>query len=562
MTRMNAGGAIFARLKALGVSHVFANSGTDFPPVIEGLAQAAEAGIELPEAILAPHEHAAMGMAHGAWLATGRLQAVMLHTNVGLANGVIGALNAASDQVPVIIMSGRTPTVEAGRFGARTIPIGWGQEMRDQHALIRECAKWDYELRFPEQIGPLLDRAAAIALSYPQGPVYLSLPREILSEEIDAPAGPPAYAPAGLRAPAEEIERAARLLAFADRPVVAAQRGAGDAAGWAALARLAEEWAIPVADWWAVANAISQEHPAWIGPAIGAALEGADAALVIDSLAPWSPDMHAVPPGIRVVQLGPDPLMARTPVRMFPSEITLVTETGPGLVALEAAMRPHFAEAEGRIAARRSRLAALNAAAKAEAVKAAAHVSGAPMTKGFVSAVIGAAIRGREATVLSELGAPLAPIGLTEPGQWRQEPHAGGLGWSFPAALGMKLAAPRRLVVATMGDGSYIFSNPVACHQIAEALGLAPLLVILNNAEWGAVRQSVAGLYPGGAAARANRMPLTALAPSPDFAAVARASRAFAMRVEAADDLAPTLAEALAETGRGRLALLDVAISG
>ena len=189
MTKMNAGGAIFARLKALGVTHVFANSGTDFPPVIEGLAQAAEAGIDLPEAVLAPHEHAAMGMAHGAWLATGRLQAVMLHTNVGLANGVIGALNAASDQVPVIIMSGRTPTVESGRFGARTVPIGWGQEMRDQHALIRECAKWDYELRFPEQIGPLLDRAAAIALSYPQGPVYLSLPREILSEEIDAPAG-------------------------------------------------------------------------------------------------------------------------------------------------------------------------------------------------------------------------------------------------------------------------------------------------------------------------------------------------------------------------------------
>ncbi|MEO1613035.1 MAG: thiamine pyrophosphate-binding protein, partial [Pseudomonadota bacterium] len=80
-----AGGAIFPRLKALGVDFVFVNSGTDFPPIIEGLAEAAEAGADLPEAFTIPHEHVAMGMAHGAWLATGRLQAVMLHTNVGLA---------------------------------------------------------------------------------------------------------------------------------------------------------------------------------------------------------------------------------------------------------------------------------------------------------------------------------------------------------------------------------------------------------------------------------------------------------------------------------------------
>ena len=92
---------------------------------------------------------------------------------------------------------------------------------------------------------------------------------------------------------------------------------------------------------------------------------------------------------------------------------------------------------------------------------------------------------------------------------WYQEPHAGGLGWSFPAALGMSLADRDRLVVATMGDGSYIFANPVACHQIAEALALPVLVVIVNNGEWGAVRQSVLGIYPDGHAARTNAMPLT-----------------------------------------------------
>src|SRR5690606_28739644 len=189
---ITAGGALLARLKAVGVDYIFANSGTDFPPIIEGLAEAAAKEIDLPQAVVVPHETAAMAMAHGYYLASGRSQAVIAHTNVGLANCAIGAINAAVERVPVLLFSGRTPTLEQGRFGARTVPIGWGQEMRDQTALVREASKWDYELRFPEQTAPLLDRAHAIANSMPKGPVYLSLPREVLCETtptdgLDAP---------------------------------------------------------------------------------------------------------------------------------------------------------------------------------------------------------------------------------------------------------------------------------------------------------------------------------------------------------------------------------------
>ena len=195
MTRaVTAGAAVFARLAQLGVDVVLVNSGTDFPPIIEGLAEAGAHGAALPRPVLVAHEHVAMGMAHGYFFASGRAQAVVLHTNVGLANGAIGAINAATDHVPVLLMSGRTPTLEEGRFGARTVPIGWGQEMRDQAALVREACKWDYELRFPEQVPSLLDRAHAIASSTPRGPVYLSLPREVLCEPcpadaLDAPPG-------------------------------------------------------------------------------------------------------------------------------------------------------------------------------------------------------------------------------------------------------------------------------------------------------------------------------------------------------------------------------------
>ena len=78
--------------------------------------------------------------------------------------------HAATDQVPMILMSGRTPVMEKDRFGARTVPIGWGQEMRDQTSLVREASKWDYELRFPEQVSEILDRALAITKFAPQGP--------------------------------------------------------------------------------------------------------------------------------------------------------------------------------------------------------------------------------------------------------------------------------------------------------------------------------------------------------------------------------------------------------
>lgn len=560
-TTVTAGAALFTRLKALGVDYVFCNSGTDFPPIIEGLAEAAAKGVALPEAVVIPHEHAALGMAHGYYFATGKAQAVILHTNVGLANGAIGAINAATDQVPVILMSGRTPVMEAGRFGARTVPIGWGQEMRDQAALVREACKWDYELRFPEQVGPLLDRAHAIANSTPMGPVYLSLPREVLCEQTPAGAlqAPPTIRAVSTAPDGGDIEKVARLIAEARSPLIFAQRGAGSEAGFAALARLALEWSIPVCQWWAVATALPTDHPCHVGSDPLPWIEEADAILVVDSLAPWSPDIHAPRPDATIAHLGPDPLFARFPVRTFRSDISIGCETGDGLVRLEEAMRSHLHRHVGARMRRRKLLEERVPAIRRKVAKAAAP--GHPMTKAHVSKCLSDAIAGLDATVLSELGCPLDPLVLGRHNSWHQEPHSGGLGWSFPCALGMQLADRERLVVATMGDGSYMFANPVACHQIADALELPVLVVVLNNTEWAAVRHSVLGLYPGGYAARANRMPLTSLQPSPDFVGIARAGHAWAVRVETAGELPDALEKAIRHIHRKRtMALVEVMI--
>ncbi len=560
---LTAGGALLARLKTLGIDYIFANSGTDFPPVIEGLAEAEAKKIALPTALVMPHEAAAMGMAHGYYLATGRPQAVMAHTNVGLANCAIGAINAATDHIPVLLFSGRTPTVEKGRLGARTVPIGWGQEMRDQTALVREACKWDYELRFPEQVGEIVDRAYAIAASAPRGPVYVSLPREVLCEPCPADrlAEPPLMQPVKQGINGARLEEAAALLAAAEHPVIIAQRGAGDEDGFVALQALADDWGIPVCQYWAVRLALPLDHPMAAPADPTPLIEKADAVLVIDSLAPWSPDVHSLQPGCKVIHLGQDPLYSRFPVRNFRCDIALSCETGEGIAALQRTMQPALRKNKEKIAARHGTIARANAAVRKEAIARAESGNGGPMTKEWVSLCLSNAIQGRGATILSELGCPMAPMALDHPKAWYQEPHSGGLGWSFPAALGMQLAERDRLIVATMGDGSYIFSNPVACHQIAEALELPILLIVTNNAEWGAVRQSVLGIYPDGYAARTNMMPLTQLSPVPDFTKVAEASRAYARTVVDGEALPGAIADAIRHIETKRtMALLDVRV--
>jgi len=561
---VSAGSVIFSRLKTLGVDYVFANSGTDFPPIIEGLAEAAASGIALPQAITIPHEHAALGMAHGYYFLTGRAQAVMLHTNVGLANGAIGALNAATDHVPMVLMSGRTPTVEKGRFGARTVPIGWGQEMRDQTALVREAVKWDYELRFPEQIAEILDRGHAIANSTPKGPVYISLPREVLSEQIDAGgiAETPLMAPAVAEASAAAIDMAADWLLSARNPVIFVQRGAGDEAGFAALSALATEFAIPVVHYWATQIGIPTDHAMFAGGNPEPWLSEADVILVIDALAPWAPDLQNPRDEARVIQLGPNPLFSRFPVRNFRSDLSIASETATGIVALLSALRARRdPDPEGR-AARRATIEGRTSELRHQVIASAEGETGPVMSKAHVSLELSKAIAGRQATVLSELGCPLAPMTLDHAQAWYQEPHSGGLGWSLPCAMGMKLAKPERLVIATLGDGSYMFANPVACHQIMEAYDIPVLIVILNNAEWGAVRQSVTMLYPDGYAAKANQMPLTGLSPSPDFTKVAEASNAWARKVTERGDLAAALQAAITEVmDNKRTALLDIRVA-
>ena len=378
--------AYLTLLKARGIDWLFANAGTDFAPVIEALARGAAAGLAMPEPLAAPHETVAVGMAHGYFLATGRPQAVMVHVNVGMANALMGLLNAAREDVPILFTSGRTPITEAGRLGSRDLPIHWGQEMRDQGAMLREYVKWDYELRFGDQIEKIVDRALAIAMTPPRGPIYLSLPREALAAPLaDFSYHPtPRLSPAATPAPAPEaIAEAAAILARAERPLIICGRGDNTEKSFAALAAFADRFAIPVVEFWPSRLSLATDHPLHAGFDVGPWLPEADAVLVLDAMVPWLPQRHQLPEGCPVIQVGPDPLFATLPMRTFPATVAIAAGIGTTLEALSTGL-----DAAGGIAGaepRRAQILARNRERR-EALAATAEAGPRePMTAAWIS---------------------------------------------------------------------------------------------------------------------------------------------------------------------------------
>src|SRR3990170_1089877 len=139
----------------------------------------------------------------------------------GTANATGGLINARSNFVPMLFSAGRTPITEAGMKGSRNGGIHWAQESRDQGSMVREWVKWDYELRHGVDLEGVVDRALAITQSEPHGPVYLTLPREVLAEERESfsYSQQPRMRPNLTMASPDAIREAARVLARAKNPI-------------------------------------------------------------------------------------------------------------------------------------------------------------------------------------------------------------------------------------------------------------------------------------------------------------------------------------------------------
>ena len=276
--------SLLKSLKARGVDYVFANAGTDFAPIIEALAKIGPDADSIPRFVTVPHENLATAMAHGYYLVSGKPAAAMVHVTVGTGNTICALMNAYRDNIPLLLMAGRTPHTQTGHIASRSFPIHWGQENFDQSGMVREYTKWDYELRVGQDPREIVGRALEVAFSEPRGPVYLTLPREVLANS-DTPHGAPVAT--GIRsAPqpsADHIATIADWIAEARFPVIVTSHLGRDREAVARLAVLAEKFAIPVAQAGATCVNLPASHSMNAGQAGGALLPEADCIIVADS---------------------------------------------------------------------------------------------------------------------------------------------------------------------------------------------------------------------------------------------------------------------------------------
>jgi acetolactate synthase I/II/III large subunit len=449
---------------------------------------------------------------------------------------------------------------ESGLPGSRDGYIHWAQEMYDQAGMLREIVKWDYELRNAEQLATVVDRAMAIAASEPRGPVYLSLPREVIAAPAFGleRAGASHFRAAAPASPdAEAVAQAAAILKDAKRPLIVTANAGRDAAAFGALAQFSERFAIPVVQHRPRYLSLASSHPMHLGFEPTRFVPKADAILVMESDVPWLPSKTAPERSCKVIHCGLDPLFTRYPVRGFRCDLAITASALATLSALTAALDD---EINAETVALRKRWvdderATLLASWKA-AVDSAARKN--PPDPVWVSHCIGRA-KEPHCIVVNEYTLFPEHCSFEAPDLYFGSSSASGLGWGAGAALGAKLARPEAPVIAVLGDGAYMFSNPAAAHHASALHDLPVLFVVMNNGMWGAVERSTRAMYPDGLASKSNDPPFVHLRKLPAFERICEAAGGHGERVEDAAALPAALERALAVVkNERRQALLNV----
>jgi acetolactate synthase-1/2/3 large subunit len=554
-------------LVSQGVEYLFLNPGTDTFPVQEALTKLASEGREVPRTVLCLFEIVALAAAHGYYAATGRPQAVLVHVDVGTQN--LGSMlhNAQRGRAAVVVSAGRAPyTSDPDERGSRSSYIHWLQEQLDQHGIVRNYVKWDYELRRPDQVGEAVARAFQVAASDPPGPTYLTLPREVLMNAAGQATiyDPRRYPPAKLGAgDPDALDDVARRLVAARRPLVLTANSGRTVAGYHGLVRLAELLALPVVEWRNRAN-FPTAHPLHQGYDVTELVASADLILALDHDFPYIPTQVTPPAETTIVQVDLDPVKERIPLWSFPVDIPIRADTAHALDALAERAEQYLTDAHRlRISERRDELAARHDRLRDARDRTATQPGDADeITIPWLGKCIDQ-LRDIEPdcvfvdeTVTSNVTI-WEQVAVTQPQSWFGS-GGSGLGWGLGAAVGVKLALPDRPVISLVGDGSFVFGAPLAALWAAQVNAAPVMVVILNNACYNATKRPLVAAYPDGASVRTGQFVGVDLAPQPRYDLLAAVVGAYGERVERPADVLPALQRGLERVRAGQTVILDV----
>lgn len=557
-------------LSELGFDYLFCNFGTDHAPLIEAMAAFRQADRPAPATILCPHENTAVHMAAGYAIATGRGQGVMVHVDAGTANAAMALHNLCRARIPVMLMAGKAPFTTRGELlGTRDTYVHFVQEPFDQASVVRPYTKWEYNLPSGVIAKEALRRAHSIMQSDPRGPVYLTFPRETLTElwsegQIRSyPAerfGPVA---AGAAA-ADSVDAIATKLIAAERPLLITSYAGRNHATVALLDELARFAGIRVVEFNPLYVNLPHDSPCHGGFMPAKALAEADVGLLVDVDVPWIPSDMPDNPATWWAHIDVDAEKRNFPMWTFPGNLRLAGDSHRVLGDLLAALQSKADAGFRARAAERVRQLTDEAKARREAAARAAAVPGTAgeINPHFLCATLARALKPSD-IVLNEAirNGPVVfqQMPRTRPGTLVGL-AGGGLGFSGGMALGLKLAQPDRTVVQIVGDGTFYFSNPQSTLAVSRHYRLPVLTVVLDNSGWAAVKEATLRVYPQGEA-RAQGEFGAALAPDMNFAKVAEAADAHGELVSDPAAVEGAIGRCLEAVRAGRSAVLHAKVT-
>ncbi len=556
-------------LNELGIEYLFCNFGTDHAPIIEEMAHRSKRGEKFPTVIRCPHENTAAHMAGGFAFMTGRGQGVLVHVDVGTANSANAMHNIFRTRLPVLLMAGKAPYTTGNELvGSRDTYVHFVQEPFDQGSLVRPYMKWEWTLPSGVVVKEALRRAHSIMQSEPCGPVYLMMQRETLTQhwnvdEVRKFSADQFGSTHGGQADPKLVAELADRIINAEYPVLTTAYAGRNPRAAQAIAELSEFAGIAVIESNA-SNNVPNTMPCFVGYMPDKHVPKADLGILVDIDVPWFPSDVQPKANSFWAHIDIDILKPASPMWTFPGNLRMQGDSGQILTQLIDELKKKATPAfKQKAAARVEQLKAEHNAFVERAAKLAAdkgkpneinpHYLMAELNKVLdpKDVVFNEAIRNAGAVAL-QIKRPLANTMMRSAG--------GGLGWSGGFALGAKLAAPDRMMVQVVGDGSFYFGNPSSVFSAAQHYKLPILIVVTDNTGWGAVKASTLRVFPKGEAVAADEFQ-SKLLPDVDFSKIAEAFGAYGEKVGNPDDVPAALARCVKEVRDGRTAILHARVT-
>jgi acetolactate synthase-1/2/3 large subunit len=556
-------------LEEVDIDFLFSNFGTDHAPIIEALAGRKRRGQPTPNVILCPHENTAAHMAGGYALATGRGQGVLVHVDVGTANTSNAMHNLFRSRLPVLLMAGKAPFTTHGELtGTRDNYVHFVQEPFDQAALVRPYTKWEWTLPSGVVAKEAVRRAHSIMHSEPKGPVYLMLPREILTEmwsDQDVRSYPAARFGGNAASGADPklVEQLADMLLAAKKPLLLTSYAGRTPGASDAIHALCQFAGMRVCEANMVSN-ISHEGPCFAGFQPGQHIANADFGLLVDVDVPWFPRETRVDDSMVWAQIDIDVMKSGSPMWSFPANLRLQGNSARILEQLLEVVRQKATPGYREAAAKRMQELAADKSKREQRVKELAAERG---QKGAINShyfcaelskrlapediIFSEAARNGPA-VTQQIARPLANTLVRVGG--------GGLGSSGGMALGAKLANPDRLAIQIVGDGSFYFNVPSSVFAVSKKYNLPILTIVLDNGGWSAVKQSTLRVYPDGEA-KAEDAFQSELVADVDFSKVGEAFGAYGEKLVDPAEAPGAIERCLKEVRNGRSAVLHACVT-